>query len=246
MMLTKRLEDLLWDGHAEYKTHIHGVSGAGTIPVPNKAFIVILGFTYYDFIDVDGDGGTDYTPNMARRNTLVTFTATKTKKNWQYAVRDTFTTSGLQGNTEATVVGGAHRYFHCYQLHKDDVAIDIIKYRPTKQWGGNTKLPFTPDSNEPPVKLQGYGITVDVIQNQFLEAPTGQNLVPAKKRARTGHFATDTDDTIRSSYIVETDSLTSLNDIVQGSLEAVGNQAYPILNIDYVLINQNAPADMFK
>jgi len=247
MMLTPKLEELIWNGKAKYMTHIHAVSGAGTVPVPENSFVIVIGFTYYDFIDTgDKENDNTFSKNMARRNTQVTFTDTKNGVTHRYAVRDNFTSVGTQPtNQSGVVVGGAHRYFDCYLMHKNDIAIDILKYQDTRNWGATTKAPFTPGTYEPPVTKGGYGKTIDVIQTQDLVV-AGQQLVPAYKRARSGHFDPSLIVSTRNEYIVDGDATSAIQDILQSGGDGQGNQQYPILNIDYILINDNPPADIMS
>jgi hypothetical protein len=122
-------------------------------------------------------------------------------------------------------------------IFKGDVIIDILKHRRVDQWGATTDDVFTPGSDELSTGLGGYGRTISTTKVQFLRGAV-EAYVPAGTRAGKTDFDTS-EVTTRAEYIVPGDEESKIKP--PDPLKPGANFAFPILNIDYVLINGNPP-----
>lgn len=50
-MLTTYLEELIHKGKAKFRTYVCGLSGSNVLPVSENSWVIITGFTYYNFSD---------------------------------------------------------------------------------------------------------------------------------------------------------------------------------------------------
>lgn len=145
-MITSRLEDLIWNKKATYKTWTIGTGSAG-LPVTSNKTIIVLGFDYYPFIDseTDGAGAGDRDEYNLRMNKAIIIQS-KTSRH-KFLARNYFQApDGIRPDSH---------FFKCYLPFIDSITLDIITIPSPAQWTILSGFPLA-KSEQPNIPL-GYG-----------------------------------------------------------------------------------------
>ncbi len=163
-MITPFLEKLILERRAVVKTHNHGVGGVGTIPNPNNRTIVVTDILYHPFIDnnevIGGNKLKDLFTNYSA-GVMHTLKLESKQNNISWTLRDNFKLFETGG--QIFVMPAEPVKIDTFFIAHEDVNVDIMRFRPIKDWGINFG-PLQPSSKESPYP-SGYG---DTSNAQFL------------------------------------------------------------------------------
>ena len=248
-MIPLKLEEIVLRGGGIYKNHVHAISGAGTIKVTKDTWIAIFHIPYFHFVDLNAGG----VLGLERINTQVNFTSKE--RRFHYAFRDCVIQTEMPGPADQFNVCGETN-LGVYQVHGSDVAIDILKYRDPAQWGAIVIAPLPAGTpGEPVPSLGGYGtvgggVAEPVLQTVTLDGAAGdERYVPlGGDRGRTFLSSLPPAPPEQNfEFNVPADAgpnPTTLTPADPANPE--GNFQYPLMNISYVEINEDPPADLIK
>lgn len=244
-MITNYLEKLIADGEAQYRTHVHAISGIGVIDVPEGTHVIITDFTYFPFADPEEEeDGFDAQEFINRSVHQVEFQS-KTSKN-NFIIRDTLQ---LSANNQSFPPPGGMRIdaipnfgppikFDTYLVHGNDIRLRIGTVQlPAPQIG----ILAGPVFGEPPFP-NGYGLDPAIIavqgtgSNLSFYTPQGQDV--AKESGfpiQTGQAVTDQ---LRIPYVDFAGFESELKFLLNFNQTPLANRTYPIINIGMVQINR--------
>jgi len=161
-MITPILEKLILTGEAKVKIHNHGVSGAGTILVPDGKTIIITQIIWNPFVDVyDSEAQQQLLFNNSD-SFLHTLKLRNKQDRYAYTFRDTlkstpYITAPATGKTSNIFHAERPTVLDTFLKFNGDVQIDIKKAVLYNNWLIDINS-MPAQSNEPPMR-EGYGTT---------------------------------------------------------------------------------------
>ena len=231
-MLTQKLEQLIWEGKASYKTWALGVGAASTIKVQKNSFICIVKFSFSPFLDTAEIAPFSVSKAAECSAHTVRFQAVGGSKQYYYNFRNSFNinVNAYGAGTFLPLPSQDAKDVDTYMMFDKDVRIDIWKLKAPKFWGGAAYLTLQPVANEvkPPV---GYGTVIPVNRNVNLGAGDGLYIPPLKEYVDLPAYAD-----YREQYYNNVSANTQLGAI---SASDQGPYQYPLINVGYVEIFQN-------
>lgn len=236
-MLPANLIKLIEEGQAQLKTWTTGATGSQRIPVPRDSYVVIVGWTYHHF--VDQSTGVPFDMLEVLKNVVhnVKF-ASDANHTFMYCVRSAFTPQLWNGN-EFIVPVIPDTHYETYQIHKTDVHIDIWRLPDYSKWATTyNKLAATTSEPAGPI---GYGSTQNppsqnVIKQIFFGGGTLQQYLPYGDLNNITPIVGE----FREQFFANIDANSLL--LPPALDQTGGNYTYPIINIDYVLIDKALPS----
>lgn len=122
MAIPQNLIEKIESGNARYKTFCYGQSNTGFICVPDKTYIIIIGFQFWHFIDLNTGDLTNHDLVNSRSVKQIRFRSKKSDNH--YIIRQPITNNGAE---VAEWSSNGHTYIEDqYLVHTEDVAIDIV------------------------------------------------------------------------------------------------------------------------
>lgn len=219
-MITPKLEQLIHEGKAQYKTFVVGLSGVSVLPIKPGNYIVITDFIYNPFTDVpEADNFANLGDVWKRSNKQIEFRSQKSCNH--YIMRDSAPYSFIPIRVDT------------YLVHERDVTISI-GVMPSLT-AGTMVLNYgaTPTTTDILASPSGYG-TLDSVLSAQLTNPT-QQYQPTS--SINSGIATAND--YRVQFKANYDAVSKLtNQNLPAYTGYMKDRAYPILNIGYVYVNE--------
>jgi hypothetical protein len=174
--ITPKLEELIWQGKATYRTMVHGAGGMYRIPCANTHFIVLLGMTYSPFIDADADLSSAGQYQAFMNDAIHGILLYTTKKEHLISVREwlqiSFLTDGVI--TRGFAAPGQPLNIPLYCIFDEEVRVNINKTgNDATQWQNVDFQPVTDGVNELSWPMH-FGTSTQVITAMQIKA--GDNL----------------------------------------------------------------------
>jgi len=162
-MITPILEKLILSGEAIVKVHNHGVSGVGTITVPDGKTIIITQIIWNPFIDVKDTATKNYSIFNESGSFLHTLKMRNKQDRHAYTFRDTlkstpYITDTLTGKTSNIFHAERPTVIDTFLKFNGEVQIDVSRGRDYSRW--NVTHGLLPSVSNEPTAREGYG-TVD-------------------------------------------------------------------------------------
>lgn len=224
-MITPKLEALIWEGKAFFKTFVAGGSQRHNLEINNDRFIIITDITYFNSgsfpEDVNGENNTFQNMSSQGMNTQLTILGEKQVN--RFLFRNSFNAvSNKNDGTNLRLLPNGHTTINCYLLHTTQVAFtfsfaqDIIA-----QTVGVTPGEFFA-LNIPIDYGRAGGLGVNVTLDATVQGSSSYvDLFGA--RATTGEQSKE--------FSFPVDALNNIQDTNRAN-----SWAYPILHVNYVEI----------
>lgn len=226
-MITPKLEELIWEGRAQYKTWTIG-SGAAGLNVKNNQTVIILAVDYFGFLD---SGEVLLTPVALWRekmNKQITFYSKKRRFN--LLARSFFSSEGLLSS---------HHTFDTYFVFEENILCNIGSFEPVANWNFIVgQAPLRSEQPLPPLGLGnengGFGSPNVVLEMEFNTSQSDDEAVPYP----------DTRPTKDTAYHdFQTAFSTDSQLLIPGqNADNLGELQYPMLTVHYVEINERLTA----
>lgn len=216
-MITPHLEDLIHKGFASSRTFVCGFSQSCVIPVPANKYIVIHNIIYFPFFDVDEVVPETDINNIAKlRRTNKQIELRSQKSDNHFVVRDTGTSVIVPVNIDT------------YLVHFDDVNVSLNVLPPQIRAGFiYGVLPVTT------VVLQNPAGNGGLVGLEETNLQPGQ-YVPANSRNVPMIPGAVYTEQLKVGYT----PVSSLMDLSLAPPASIIDRSFPIVNIQYVLINK--------
>lgn len=138
-MITPKLEQLIWEGKAYYRTYIAGGSERSVLPIETNRFIIITDITYFSTLPTqeDPEGLFNTIKQIYPQGQNVQMTILGERGVNRLLFRNGFAPIGSQGGGDVNyrlLPIGSHT-INCYLLHTTQVAFNFA-------FGGNTTANF--------------------------------------------------------------------------------------------------------
>lgn len=224
-MLTPKLEQLIWDGKAEYKTWTIGTPSA-QLPVGQNETVIITDVKFFPFIDAAGDSFEDPALGFKRANKQMVFSSKN--KRFNLLARSTF--------LPFTGVLCFPIDFNTYFVFNETINFFCLNIEPTGlPWViVNGLAPGGTDAKGAPL---GYG---QVNDNGLTGINRIQMTAPGEIRPHQNTPAATANGYNFSSteFEVPASAATILNNPSLAATE-IGNYQYPLITVHYVKIFEN-------
>ena len=230
-MLTQNLTNLIETGQAQFRNWVTGATGSSRIPVPKNNYVVITGFHFFHFGDID-PLSQEATIDQLMRNTMHQIMFRSYGQEYFYGVRSSFLRSITSTGLEMAIPTQPETFFDCYQVHKTDVHVDIWRYPKPKDWVGGSFTRLNDKTTEPP-SPSGYGtfpIGVPALNVQTEVNFGAGTFYPYGEQSGftlTGGW--------QENFRTGITNLTALFPPAQGDNSA--QYTFPLVDISYVLVN---------
>ncbi len=152
MKISSKLEELIWEGCAEYKTWTIGTPAAG-LEVQENEVIIITGFDYFPFVDPEEDVIDDFGNFIRRIVKQITFA--DVDKRFNYMARTNLCLA-FDGTSFIILPSGSGHTFDTYMIFEKNISCNIVNVPPPDDWAG---LIFgdAPDESRQPKTPLGFG-----------------------------------------------------------------------------------------
>lgn len=230
-MIPQNLIDKIHQGRAEFKTFCAGLGGNMIIECPKKSYIVILKFTYSHFIDLPKI----FTETDKLKNNVHNVQFKSSNKNrYNYTFRTNFAEASV---SKILFITNPAEIRECYQVHDSHIHIDIWRMTTAQNFGNvvSAVANLRTNNESPPLS---YGTPADVgavasVRTGLLNPPT------AEYHPQGDVSGLPTINGYRNQLIGDLDVNTGLVALDPTTpTPAFINYQYPILNIDYILVNE--------
>jgi len=160
MALPGNLVKLIHDGTAQYKTYAWGYSTHGFLPVRNDTYIVIVGFQFWHFLDLDFGDLEDLDEVFTRSVKQIRFRSRKS--NNHFVIRQPIRSISIgDGFNDIFDTWGHTEFNDLYLLHEENVSIEVINSPQAINTGiASDQAPSKAVSKSPPA---GFGTNVSAI-----------------------------------------------------------------------------------
>jgi len=219
-MITERLESLIWNKKAKYKTWTIG-TGAAQLKVPTNRTVIILGFDYFPFIDSAETNFNQADEWLKRTNHQIIISDKNSRL--VFLARDYY-------QRREGVRPGSH-FFKMYAPFTESVFLNIVNIISVENWSivdGNA-----PTKSEQKAVPLGYG-TIDTPTEQTPIRLYPGSILDSEIRP---FFDTRPSRAVSfNDFQVPVDIDTKLNN--PDLTDAVGNVQFPMVTVHYVEINE--------
>lgn len=221
-MITPLLEKLILSGKAKFMTANLGGGGAGTIPCPDSQIIVVTSFIWNPFNDLD----MNQESIKIDQRTLHTFRMRADGKEAAYNIRDNFYQFTAPDGQVYLQFNSAQQY-NCYFVAKSTIQTGITIFEGNESWGVDFSL-IPASANEP--DNNGYGFS-----------PVLRSVQTVNRNIDILGFERDPAVIIPGGFQVSQflDGYGTVNRVINPTLTGIQrNNCYPVVTVNYVLINQ--------
>jgi len=222
-MITPKLEQLIWEGKANFKMFNLGGSGVGTIPLDPSTFAVITDIYCYGFDNFGED--------LEEKDKLLVHTLHLESKTGRDSI--TFRSNGgfydLGGAPGENIqIHDGFFHFQTYFVHQEQIRVDIASIQNPEIW---VQVTAATDilANNKPAPLQ-YDNSVNTIQQIDLQGAGIQEYVPIGRRTKGAALPPD----YREQFTADIRTATRIKGANQTEREQV--YSYPLVNVAYIVI----------
>lgn len=220
-MITSHLEQLIFEGKAEYRTFVLGLSGSNVIPVTRGSYIIITELCYMPFSNIPEQPDFSNAFELFKRaNKQIEVRSDKSINH--FVIRDSAPYSYIPV------------FFHTYLKHESDITINIAQIASLTEGaltGSYGVAPITDDIKQTPL---GYG-GLNTLLSANLQAPAEQYQPAATKNTGIAP-ASDYREQFKTDITAQTALIDFNNPIYNDMLK---DRCYPIINVGYVVVNIN-------
>ena len=235
-MIPQNLIELIESGQAQFRNWCTGGTGSSRIPVPKNNYIVIVGFTWHHFADVDPLATQDAAIIASTNENKIHQLAFRSfGQEYFYGIRSSIypINPNQQNDWGHFAPFQNDTQYNCYQVHKTDVHVDIWRYTSYKNWLTAFGL-LNDKTQENPAPI-GYG-----------SAPTGTPALNCVREIQWGAGLSSFFPYGENQGLPLTGGWTEMFRVGVYNVTALfppdlrrpdAHYTYPLLNIAYVLVN---------
>lgn len=235
-MLTERLENLIWQGKAKYETLPIGTPAAG-VDVKDNETVIVIGFDYFDFIDVEE--GTQWNVDienfMRQINKQIVLSSPNRREVFLFRSQVNFNLNALN-QPNRPVPAESSKHYNCYLPFTENFTINIATIPSPDEWGG-TIIGAAPNATRQKAVPLAYG-TVDT-DNEPTRLVTGFYADSEARAFKSVPVALGAPGTSFNDWQVKLDNDTAILEPID---DFWGGFTYPCLNVHLVRINKRLEA----